>query len=257
MPLNETMFPFLSIEMPRPTQSPQVKDGMRVQFKSGPLALETIPGAAASVGLTIANWAEADVTLRQTMELLLPGDRIAAHKLVDSLRTDDHVAALLPLVTSVSIMRNDIPKIEQVLLTVTDPFLKRRSSLKRYRDQFAHGTWATRSDISDRIVLQKADFTRDDVLANEEMLWVKRSDKQVQSIEDPDLKATISEAAELLSHKNKKAELWSQGDFQAATNASSAYLNTTIALCAMLMAAQKPDAIELIDEAGMFRDDNP
>lgn len=244
------LFPLLFTEMPRPKQAPQIKVEADVEFTTGPRVLKTLEGAAESVGMTIAYWSEADLSLRGSMELVFGGDRDATHALIDALRTDDHVAVLLPVVQSICEQTSKVPEFDSLLKKVIPDFLNKRRELKRIRDLFAHGSWAIRSDIPNLLVLQKTDFVRDDAITNMEIMNVLKADKQVQGENDEAPAEKIRKGAAVLGRRNRKTELWSPTDFKAAKSAALDYLNTSVAIGVCLAGSQRPDALQILKDSG-------
>lgn len=247
------LFPLLFAEMPRPKQTPKIEVESDVDFTAGPRVLKKIYGAAECVGMTIAYWSEADLALRESMELLLGVDPDISHALIDSLRTDDHVAILLPVVQSICKQNSKAPVFNKLLEKVIPDFLNKRRELKRIRDLFAHGSWAIRSDFPDLLVLQKADFVRDDKITNQEILNVLRADKLSKLEKSEEISTEIRKGAAVLGRRYRKTEFWSSADFIAAKSAASDYLNTSVTIGFILASSQRPDAAKLLGESGIFK----
>lgn len=159
----------------------------------GTEVLEAVEGAVESVGLTIAHWSAADHQLRVMMLSIAGDDLKSAANLIDQLRADGALDALLPFYAAAK-GRSDLG-------TAITKFRESRSSLKAIRDRFAHGVWSSRSDLPGFAILTGANASR----------------KAHQRLFEPGFGQLDGPRFE-----PQGQEMWSPDDFRKAASASAA-----------------------------------
>lgn len=179
----------------------------------GPNALDAIPTSRSCIADTIAFFSAADANMRILLMGSFGNDIDAADQLIDKARADFFVDSMLPVAASV---RNR-PDMKQAISSFRDA----RNKVKRYRDLFAHGIFARRSDLPDRVLLMKADPYR----ADTRNLFAQLKD--------------IGSTGEINHDFGFRA--WSARDFQCASAMAIALLNASQAMSVCF--ARRPEEV--------------
>lgn len=137
-------------KFPRQTPAPEPPQYFHERF--GSAALDKFPDAKAAIADTVTKYAEADSNVRIFVMSRLSPDADLSQELQSVLRKDDDVKLMLKLCLASS-GRGD-------LRNAVAQFLHARQQIKRFRDSFCHGVWSCRSDLSDRLLLRRADTYR-------------------------------------------------------------------------------------------------
>ncbi|RWR49427.1 hypothetical protein EOW65_09115 [Sinirhodobacter ferrireducens] len=189
----------MMIPEPEPLDAPEPTG--HVGERHSPEALNTIPEARSCIADTIAYFSAAEANIRIFLLGVFGDDINAADALIEKARSDQFIDVLLPVAVSV----RDRPDMRQA----TASFRMARSKVKRYRDTFAHGVFATRSDLPDRILLMRADPYR---------------------AEHRDLFSALSSSQISLQNLNFRFQAWTSTDFQRASAMAVALLNASHAM---------------------------
>jgi len=134
------------IDVPRPTG---YYDEMH-----GPEALNEIPQSRDAIADVIANWSAADANMRILLIGSFGTNLEVASNLVDRARADDFLDVLLPVALAIR-ERFDME-------AATASFLAARRLVKTFRDTLAHGVFAVRSDLPDKILVANGNTYRKD-----------------------------------------------------------------------------------------------
>ncbi|MFG6535764.1 hypothetical protein [Sulfitobacter sp. CS16] len=213
-----------NVELPSPSTVSE-PDGHFSEVH-GPEALTAMPGAEAAIGGTIANFAAADANLRIMLLSLFGDDIPSTSKLIDELRRDDQVGLALKVVVSLS-KRTDMDG-------AVRSYLSARNKVKKFRDNFAHGVWARRSDLKDRVILFPANPYRK---AHSEMFTDLTDGGYPQ-------------------FNPKQAEAWSETDFSLARKASTGLLfgSQALSVCFRRGAEEVAWLRDTLEERGLLSD---
>ena len=132
----------VAIEFPSPRPAPF--DAQAAEYHH-PMVLGRIQGAKECVADTIAYYAAADTSMRIFMLGSFGANIVATDALTYELRRDD----ALDIGLRVAVSTRNRPDMEAAV----NAFLSARSKIKQFRDKFAHGQWAARSDMPDHVLL--------------------------------------------------------------------------------------------------------